>query len=369
MSKQLVFLCGARDFHAMDWYKSAKELLPEKDIIVLTDLIAGEGFKKITTEKDTVAKLLILDKFLFRNQSKIGNLWRNILKMIVFPIQVVLIKRFAKKHRNAIYHAHSMYYLFLARAAGIPYVGTPQGSDILVKPFKSKLYRYFSVKSLQAAKAVTVDSEKMKEKTFELSGVQAHIIQNGIDIDNITSFLSENKISIEDKKDLLSIRGFAPLYRIVEILEARNNSVKYMNQPIKFIYPFYENDYKNEIVSLMKSEDSNIGRVDREVMYSLLNQSKLLFSIPSSDSSPRSVYEAIFCGCAVVIAHHPYYDILPDCMKSRIILADISTTGWIDFAIEQADQIVRNSYVPSEEALNLFDQKRSFKRMEKLLFD
>ena len=59
MSNQLVFLCGARDFHAMDWYKSAKELLPEKDVFILTDLIEGEGFKKLINENDKVFSFIL----------------------------------------------------------------------------------------------------------------------------------------------------------------------------------------------------------------------------------------------------------------------------------------------------------------------
>jgi len=90
MSQKLIFLCGARDFHAMDWYKSAKESITSMDIIILTDLIEGEGFSKLISEKDNVAKLLILDKVLFRNQSRLGNIWRNMLKLLVLPIQVYL---------------------------------------------------------------------------------------------------------------------------------------------------------------------------------------------------------------------------------------------------------------------------------------
>ena len=52
MANPLVFLCGARDFHAMDWYKSAKELLPSKDIYILTDLIKGEGFRKLINKNE-----------------------------------------------------------------------------------------------------------------------------------------------------------------------------------------------------------------------------------------------------------------------------------------------------------------------------
>lgn len=367
MSNHLIYLCGARDFHAMDWYKSAKETLPENDVFILTDLIEGEGFKRLITEKDTVFKLLILDKFLLKRQSNLANIWRNFIKLLVFPIQVFLIIKFSKKYPNAIYHAHSMYYLFLAWAAGIPYIGTPQGSDILIKPFSSGFYRYFSIKSLKSAKAITVDSNKMKEKVFELSGVKAHIIQNGIDIEAINTFLNE----IEEtslRSTLLSLRGFTQLYRINSILMARNASNKTAELPITFIYPFYENEYMKDTLLLFHNDDKDLGRIDRIKMYELLFSTKLVFSIPISDSSPRSVYEAIFCGCAVAITHHSYYDVLPKCMKSRIVLVDLNKKDWLDNAIEQADKIISKPYSPSDEALNMFDQKRSFKIISELLF-
>ena len=58
---QIVFLCGARDFHAFDWYKSALKANIQPIPIILTDLIAGEGFKRLVDSDDTVLKLLILD--------------------------------------------------------------------------------------------------------------------------------------------------------------------------------------------------------------------------------------------------------------------------------------------------------------------
>ena len=369
MSNKLVFLCAARDFHAMDWYKSAKELLPEKEIYILTDIIEGEGYKKLINNNDIVFKLILLDSILLQKQSHIGHIWRNLVKLLVFPIQVILIKRFAKKYPGAIYHVHSMYYLFLAWAAGIPYIGTPLGSDVLITPNRSKLYKFFAVKSLKAAKAVTVDSVKMRDKVYELAGVNARIVQNGIDMDSIDTFLESHPFSSSINKMLLSIRGLTPLYRIEETLTARNLSLKYSDIPITFIYPFQETEYARKILPLFKPFDKNLGRVDRMKMYELMAGSKLVISIPSSDSSPRSVYEAIFCGCLVVIAYHPYYDVLPQCMKSRIILADLDDKEWFDKAVETSNKLIEKPYYPSEEARNMFDQKRSFRIMEKLLFN
>jgi hypothetical protein len=367
--KKLVFLCGSRDFHAMDWYKSAKSLLKNNvtEVIILTDLIEGEGYKRLITSNDYVEKLIILDKLLFRKQSKIAHIWRNILKLLVFPVQVFLIKRFAIKNENAVYHAHSMYYLFMAWAAKIPYIGTPQGSDILIKPDKSFLYKYFAVKSLRAAKAVTVDSVKMQSRIKELSGIDAYIIQNGIDIEALSPIINSSINQIRDK--ILSIRGFTALYRIKEILQARNNSLVNKELPLTFIYPFFESQYFSELKPLIKNHDFDLNRVERDVMYELILRSKLVLSIPISDSSPRSVYESIFCGAAVAITYHPYYDILPDCMKSRIILVNLNENNWFDHALIKAEQIISSPYVPSEEAINLFDQKKSFQLIEKLLFD
>ena len=367
MNKNLVFLCGARDFHAMDWYRSAEERLPKEKLCILTDLIAGEGFQKIISEKDNVYSLMILDKFLFRKQSNLGNLWRNILKLLVLPIQIILLKRFNKKKPNSIYYAHSMYYLWLAAAANVDFIGTPQGSDILIKPFKSKIFRFLSVWALKLAKHVTVDSEKMREKVFEISGVEAKIIQNGIDIKAIEIFISSMSKTELKRKRLLSIRGFSPLYRIIELLTIRSEKNNAEDFPISFIYPFYENEYKQKALKYFTVKDDDLGRVNRNEMYKILFESKMVISIPNSDSSPRSVYESIFCGCAVAITYHPYYDNLPLSMKERIILIDLENENWFIDAIKKANKIVTSKFSPSEKALDLFDQRRCFNKILNLL--
>lgn len=364
-NKELVFLCGARDFHAMDWYKSAKELLTDHEVLILTDLIAGEGYKKLIDHFDKVHRLLILDKLLFKRQSRIGSIWRNALKLLVFPIQIAKIKSFARQHPNAVYHAHAMYYLFLAWAAKVPFVGTPQGSDVLLKPDKNKYFRKYAIKSMQGARYVTCDSERMKEKILSLAGVDARIIQNGIDISEIQKLQKQNR---GIRKMVMSIRGMTSLYRIEEILTARN-SEKDIDIPLTFIYPFSDEDYFLSIKEKFSNNDKLLGRQDRLTMYQLLIQTKLVISIPKSDSSPRSVYESIFCGAAVAVTYNPYYDGLPACMKSRIIIVDLDDRDWLSKAIAEADLIIQNPFIPSEESLELFDQKRSFMKMKELLFN
>lgn len=367
MAKKLIFLCGARDFHAMDWYKSAKELLPHTDVSIVTDLIAGEGFEKIIKPEDKVHRLLILDSFLFKSQSSLGNKWRNVLKLLVLPLQASLLWRFSKKNPDAIYHAHSMYYLVLARLAGIDYIGTPQGSDILVKPSRSKFYYHFSKFGLLGAKHITVDSKNMQEGVKQICSRDAVLIQNGVDIASIKN--STNNFSYKhERKGLLSIRGFTELYQIHKILKSRNN-LSFNKPPMTFIYPFYDEVYHADCSDLMQNDDLDLGRVARETMYDLMQQTELVISIPVSDSSPRSVYESIFCGAPVAIASNAYFELLPECMKKRIIIVNCDEDGWFDKAVAGAAQISRKTYRPSDEALRLFDQCESFKILEKLLFE
>ena len=218
---------------------------------------------------------------------------------------------------------------------------------------------------MQSARAVTCDSEKMKTKIKELSGVNAHIIQNGIDIKEIQGLKDARE---KERKVILSIRGFTGLYRMKEMLSARNSSA-IAQMPITFVYPFRDDDYFSETQDQFLPDDVILGRLDRREMYELLLQTKLVISIPRSDSSPRSVYESIFCGAAVAITHNPYYDLLPDCMKSRVIIISLEEKDWFFKAVSKASSITQTPFIPSEEALDRFDQRRSFERMSRLLFD
>ena len=366
-SMEVVFLCGARDYHAMDWYRSAIRAIPGGKVAILTDLVSGEGYEKLVTDLDSVHRLLVLDKLLFSSQSGLGNLWRNLLKLAVFPIQVVLLKRFSKMHPDAIYLAHSMYYLWLACAARVPYIGTPQGSDILIRPYRSRLYLAASRKALKEAMAVTVDSRRMASAVYEIAGVRAEVIQNGIDVSTIAQ---EKRASCSyglRRSLVVSMRAVAPLYRILEILEGRKRVSLEIRQELQIIYPFYEAEYLSRVSDLMCDGDKNLGRVTRKQMYDLFFRSVLVISIPESDSSPRSVYEAIFCGAAVAIVYHAYVDMLPACMRKRVILVDLQDKRWFAYALKEARIIVQAPFHPSDEALDMFDQLKSFRRVKSLL--
>ena len=84
-----------------------------------------------------------------------------------------------------------MYYMLLCYFSKIPFIATPQGSEILVRPYKSKLYKKYAIKSLMAADKVIVDSINMQRKVKELSDVDAVVMKNGF---NTSILLNKNNI-------------------------------------------------------------------------------------------------------------------------------------------------------------------------------
>jgi hypothetical protein len=351
--ENIIFIGSARDYHAIDWYRTVKEVCSSKRVVFVTDLIDGEGFEKLVNEDDCVIELFNIDWLLFRNQTKYGNMWRNFIKLVFFPLQAMRLKAIAKNNPNSVFHAIPMYYMFLCYIGGIRYIGTPQGSEILVRPNRSKLYKYLAVKSLLAAQHITVDSASMQNKILQLCGKESTVIQNGIDVAAILRAI-ENSCK---REKVVSIRGFTSLYRINEIFNGRERSLQ--KPRLHLIYPFWEDVYRVAVTKRFEQGDLDLGRLSRTRMYELLASTKLAISIPISDSSPRGVYEAIFCGCCVAVTYNPWIDALPDCMKARLFIVDIEDNLWFERALEYADSITKVPYIPSEAALEMFDQRKS----------
>jgi hypothetical protein len=362
MSK-IIILGGARDYHAMDWYRSVRKVVSDKEVLFLTDTIRAENFENIIKKDDIIEKLFIIDFLLFSHQSYMGNLWRNFVKILVLPVQIIKLRKFINAYPNCTVHAHPMYYMLLCKISGIEYIGTPQGSEILVRPNRSMIYKKISISLLKSANLITVDSQQMADVIKKMSGVKVKIVQYGINTKEILK-IDTTKVR---KYNIVSIRGIAPLYQINKIISYRDKCLK--NYNIVFIYPFFDSNYFEHIKSRSQSNDQFIGRLDKNNMYNFLAESKLVLSIPVSDSSPRSVYEAIFLGCCVATVYNCWIDHLPLCMQKRIIQVDLSDECWLKKAISKAEEITREKFIPSKDAIQIFDEDISMSRVVNTIYN
>jgi hypothetical protein len=354
-NKKIIFIASGLDFHALDWYRNILSISNgDREIKFATDIIQSEGHLKLINEKDEIISLFNIDLLLFRKESDFGNIWRNIVKLIFFPLQIFLLRRLAKKNPNSIFHAHSMYYMFLSWGAGIKYIGSPQGAEILVRPFTSKIYRFFAIKCLKAADNIIIDSFNLKDGIMKLAERDSNVVQYGIDYKSICNIVNTNN----PRTIVSSIRAIYPIYRIEKIIEGRNNYD--IKQPLLFYYPYWEESYLKEIMNTFSTFDINKGRLgEKSDVFKILSESKLAISIPKYDSSPRSVYEAIFCGCCVAVPFNNWIDNIPESMLKRVFIVDLDDESWFSKAIQFADSVSKTEFIPCEEALNKFDQDRS----------
>lgn len=352
---RIVFVGNARCYHTMDWYRTVKSLCGSRPVVIVTDLIESEGHVRLVNEDDEVVGLFNVDRLLFGRQSSLGNMWRNAVKLLMCPLQAVRLRRIASIWPGAVYHAHTMYYMLLCWLAGVPFVGTPQGSEILIRPQRSRIYRHFAVKSLRAAQNVTVDSVDMRDEILRLSDVRADIIQNGVDVE---SLMQASKAGT-DRSVVLSFRGMTPLYRILDIVRARARS--HSRPDLAFIYPFWDEQYQQQVAAELQAGDQMLGRLNRVDMTRLLARTVLAISVPRSDSSPRSVYEAIFAGACVAAPVGGWMSVLPGCMRERIVVVHPDDSDWFERAYEKAKVVIERPFEPSEAALDMLDQRRSMR--------
>lgn len=363
---QVIFIGNGRCYHTFDWYRNAQQLLAPKTVPFATDLVDSEGHLPLLRSDDPRIDLFNIDALMFRKQSTGGNIWRNFVKALLIPFQVAKLRGIARRHgrtKSVIFHAHSMYYLVLCWLAGVNYVGTPQGSEILVRPRRSRVYRFMAKRALAAAANVTVDSVTMQRSIRAICGKEAILIQNGVDVAAIMGRAREST----DRTAIVSNRGVYPLYRIDRIIAGRDRSRP--DLALTFSYPSWEDNYKADCFRGLHPDDRDLGRLPtRDQMYELLARALLVVSIPESDSSPRSVYEAIFCGCCVATVYNPWIEGIPDCMKARLHPVDLADPDWFAKAVDHARIVTYTPYVPSEMALDLFDQKRSLHRLAALCY-
>lgn len=348
----IAFLGSGRCFHTFDWYRSS-EILLSRRVPFITDNYEGDGLPTLFREGDDTHELLIIDRILSPTASMTGHKWRNLVKFLAIPLQILLLRRRLSQLGNPFVLAHSTYYAFLASFANVRYAAVPQGSEVLVRP-NSRLYRWLLKRSVKKAQFVTVDSEAMRKTLGAFTDRPIYIIQNGINVCAVQSA----KGRLRDK--VISIRAISSNYRILEIIAGRNQSSP--DVPLTLTFPFTEADYLELVEQAIDPQDRMRGCVDKSELYELMAQATCVFSVPGSDSSPRSVYEAIFGGAAVALAPAQYIEALPACMRARVVVVDIGEARWFAEAMERAQAIVAKPFHPSEEALDAFDQVNSMGR-------
>ena len=256
------------------------------------------------------------------------------------------------------------------------------GSDIIIGAQKNAIYRHMAKRAFDKSHTIAGDSVLLQKRGFEINARRNrnYVIQNGVDSSifypQVNSLKQEFDVG-DDEVLLFSPRAITPLYNIDTIIEALYD-LKEMKLRFKCMFSFaFGGDYYSRLQRRVKALGLDdyviwLGYVRYEDMQLYYNASDIVISVPSSDSSPKSVYEAMFCGTPVIIS---------DLEWSHELLNQLECVCRVDAgdAAQLADAIYRlTTDQPlfkrlSKNSLLLahreFDYEKNMRKMENIMFD
>ena len=232
-------------------------------------------------------------------------------------------------------HCHGLFALLISHMASIPnsrIIFTPQGSDLLVLPDKNFLIKKFLSYKLSKIALIIADSNLLLNKSLKLSSnlrkSKLKLIQNGIPLADIEALIKKDSNPFTRDIDICWIRGLGEIYQFKYFLKILNRISKLSKFKINVtiisaygssIIPKELNHYKN--INLVISP-----RLNSLDFLKVLYKTKIVVSIPKSDSSPRSVYEAITLGCQIFATNLECFDWIPTELKSKFIFSSSNLT-------------------------------------------
>ena len=222
-------------------------------------------------------------------------------------------RRVVNRLKPDILHAIEVDEGFCGALSGFhPFVMTPNGSDLLVYAEKYIIVRRIFKYIFRKADVITSDSVPLKEASIALGARKDrnYIIQWGVDLTQFNPQVDRLKIrriyNLGDSPLILSLRAFTPNYNIETIIHCIP-AVLRVQPAAKFMFIYGFGDKETEMRRLVDDlgvRDSVIfvGHVGYEKMPFYCAAADICISVPSSDSSPRSVYEAMACGVPPIIS-------------------------------------------------------------------
>jgi len=292
MNKPRYLLFGnAESVHMLKW---AKELVKYFDVFIISSLGVHQDILKIIPESNIIT-------LNFKINPEGGN--------IALLKKLFLFKRLIKKINPEIVNAHYItshgFIAALIRGLfGVKYVlvQSAWGTDILVTPNRSFLYKFITKYSLNKANVITSDSNYMSDVINKLSKTKCITFPFGLDK------LPESTFEEKDINLCFSNRALTENYNINNVIYAFA-SMAIKNEKLRLIIA-NDGPQLNELKEIAK----NIGLSDRIEFIGFLSASEqnkiykkstYYFSLPTSDSTSVSLLEAMAFGCIPILSDLP----------------------------------------------------------------
>jgi glycosyltransferase involved in cell wall biosynthesis len=223
--------------------------------------------------------------------------------------QISSLRRLRRRFRPDVIHANWMPFAVLATLAGArPLVAMAWGSDVYLAG-RHQLLMYRLV--VRRAALVLADSRALLERLIELGAPRRRtaIFNWGVDLTRLKPADDRTAVKRELGLDagpvIIGARGLKALYNPQVLLDAFSQ-VRRARPDAQLIFK-HQGDGEAELARLALPDGVRVvGRIPFEKLVDYFRAAEVCVSIPDTDSSPRSVWEAMACGCACVLSDLPW---------------------------------------------------------------
>ncbi|HET7760229.1 MAG TPA: glycosyltransferase family 4 protein [Gaiellaceae bacterium] len=271
---------------------------------------------------------------------------------IAFPY-VLSFRRILREFEPDVVHAHWMPFATLAMLAGArPLVAQAWGSDVYLA---GRRHRFEMWATLRRTAVTMADSADLLERLTRLGpkSLKTMLVNWGVDLEAVVMPADAERAALKNKLGLgpgpviLSPRGLKEIYN-PEVVMAAFARVRAAVPDAQLVL---KHGGADELPEVAQPGVKPVGRVEAEEMVDLFRAAEVTVSIPRSDSSPRSVWEAMAAGSATVLSDLPWaHELIED--GRHALLAPASADA-VAAAIERllADPGLRASIAAEGRAL------------------
>jgi glycosyltransferase involved in cell wall biosynthesis len=232
------------------------------------------------------------------------------------------VRRLAREIKPDVVHAHWLTaYGFLAALNRLhPLIAMAWGSDVYhATPLQLRQIRYV----LKRADVAMTDSTHLLDRLIELGADRehSHVLNWGVDLGAFAPAPDREAVRRELGLDpgplVLSPRALTPLYNPRVIVDAFEQAATPGAQLALKHIGTTEPDLGRPLPPAARI----VGHVPYEQLAEWYRAADICVSIPDSDSSPRSVWEAMACGCACILSDLPWVSELIERERHALVVA------------------------------------------------
>jgi glycosyltransferase involved in cell wall biosynthesis len=221
---------------------------------------------------------------------------------------VVWMRRVLRRARPDVTHAHWLPITVRAALAGArPLVATAWGSDVYGARRRARLEARVL---MRRADVVAAPSPALLEELGRLGAApeRSFLIGWGVDLGTFAPALEDKvtlrrRLGLGDGPLVLSPRAARPPYNPEVIVRAFRELAGEIAD-VQLVLKHMEDPAPD--LGELPPRVHLVGRVPHERMADYYRAADVCVSIPSSDGSPRSVWEAMACGCPCVVSDLPW---------------------------------------------------------------